>query len=179
MVLSHVSCARRTPAVDENRRETLTVRPGPGAARRGAQDAGFTLKKGTAYDKQYSQIYFMRLSQLRPEVKKAAEQRWPDAPVLSILDVEEGVECSVIGTVFKQMKLKPSVLSEYKDGDPALNALVGDAKFTAADDSVVLEDEGSRMVLEGAGGALPVGDLVSAPPCSRHGVVEGGEGAAG
>ena len=178
-MLPHVSCARRTPAVDENRRETLTVRPGPGAARRGAQDAGFTLKKGTAYDKQYSQIYFMRLSQLRPEVKKAAEQRWPDAPVLSILDVEEGVECSVIGTVFKQMKLKPSVLSEYKDGDPALNALVGDAKFTAADDSVVLEDEGSRMVLEGAGGALPVGDLVSAPPCSRHGVVEGGEGAAG
>ena len=119
------------------------------------------MKKGTAYDKQYSQIYFMRLSQLRPEVKKAAEQRWPDAPVLSILDVEEGVECSVVGTVFKQMKLKPSVLSEYKDGDPALNALVGDAKFTAADDSVVLEDEGSRMVLEGGGGALPVGDDAS------------------
>jgi DNA polymerase delta subunit 2 len=33
--------------------------------------------------------------------------------VRDILKVEEDVECCVVGTLYKDMKLKPSILDEY------------------------------------------------------------------
>lgn len=35
------------------------------------------------------------------------------APVCKILDLPENQEVAVIGTVYKEMKLKPSILNEY------------------------------------------------------------------
>lgn len=31
----------------------------------------------------------------------------------TVLELEEGKECIVVGTLYKQMKLKPSILDEY------------------------------------------------------------------
>lgn len=36
-----------------------------------------------------------------------------DGAVQNILGLEEGKDCIIIGTLYKQMKLKPSVLDEY------------------------------------------------------------------
>ena len=36
-----------------------------------------------------------------------------DVAVRTILGLEEGEDCVVIGTLYKQMQLKPSVLDEY------------------------------------------------------------------
>ena len=55
-----------------------------------------------------------------------------------ILEVEPGVECAVLGTLYKDMKLKPSVLDEYKKDAVLRPHLVG-AKFVSKDDSLVME----------------------------------------
>ena len=33
--------------------------------------------------------------------------------VTTILGLEEGKECTIVGTLYKHMKLKPSILDEY------------------------------------------------------------------
>lgn len=33
--------------------------------------------------------------------------------VCTILGLEEGKECTIVGTLYKHMKLKPSILDEY------------------------------------------------------------------
>jgi DNA polymerase delta subunit 2 len=79
--------------------------------------------------------------------------------VAKILELEEGKEVAVVGTVYKQMKLKPSILEEYLRERGARGALAPATSFCSEDDSVVLEDEGARMVLRGD--ALPVQRLVT------------------
>jgi DNA polymerase delta subunit 2 len=80
-------------------------------------------------------------------------------PVAKILELEEGKEVAVVGTVYKQMKLKPSILDEYTKERGARGALAPATNFCSEDDSLVLEDEGARMVLRGD--ALAVQRLVT------------------
>lgn len=49
----------------------------------------------------------------------------PESYVLAaakILDLEEEVECVLIGTVYKEMRLKPSILDEYTKDMGAVQA---------------------------------------------------------
>ncbi|GFR50147.1 hypothetical protein Agub_g12308 [Astrephomene gubernaculifera] len=98
------------------------------------------------YERQFAQLYFSRLMLLKGVMRKRVEQVWPGVPVCSILEVQESKEVAVIGTIFKNMKLKPSILDEYTK-DKGLKAALGATSFCSDDDSVVLEDEGARMVL--------------------------------
>eukprot|EP00201_Polytomella_parva_P009775 CAMPEP_0175061616 /NCGR_PEP_ID=MMETSP0052_2-20121109/13680_1 /TAXON_ID=51329 ORGANISM="Polytomella parva, Strain SAG 63-3" /NCGR_SAMPLE_ID=MMETSP0052_2 /ASSEMBLY_ACC=CAM_ASM_000194 /LENGTH=264 /DNA_ID=CAMNT_0016327483 /DNA_START=1 /DNA_END=791 /DNA_ORIENTATION=+ len=147
------------------------------------------------YDKQYSQIYFTRLKVLQPILRKNALQTWPGIRISRILGVKEDEEVAVVGTIYKEQRLKPSVLDEYAfamSGKSSANAknLLGpdpaagttsaldddreiqgpyddeDGKdaapklsYWADDDSVVLEDEGARMILRG--NVIPVHLLVT------------------
>ena len=66
----------------------------------------------------------------------------------------------MLGTLYKEMRLKPSILDEYvKDLDLTRSKVVSAAKFNAPDDSLVLEDEAARVKL--AGDKLEVDKLVS------------------
>ena len=65
------------------------------------------------YDRQYAQLYFYRLLKIRPSVEAAAKQRWPGVPEVRVMDAQEGADCVLIGTLYKDMKLKPSILDEY------------------------------------------------------------------
>ena len=121
------------------------------------------------YDRQYAHLYFQRLRRLAPAVQARARAIWPDVPLRTILKVEEGVECAVVGTVYKDMKLKPSVLDEYTN-DRSLKPLVEGAKFISEGDALILEDEGARMTLGGDGSVLPVDDLVSGVIIAVRGV---------
>lgn len=76
------------------------------------QDERFRLEKRT-YDSQYAPIYFCRLEIMTPMLLARVAQQWPGVPVSKILDLPEGQEVAVIGTVYKEMKLKPSILDEY------------------------------------------------------------------
>ena len=80
------------------------------------------------------------------------------AVVVNILEVPEGREVAVVATVYKEMRLKPSILDEYSK-DKGVKAALGTASFCSEDDTVVLEDEGARMAVSGAG--LPVALLVT------------------
>lgn len=81
--------------------------------------------------------------------------------VAKILNVGEDAEVGVIGTLYKDMKLKPSILDEYSK-DRGLKQALGGTNFTADTDSLILEDEGARMVLRGDNGSsFPVDQLVT------------------
>jgi DNA polymerase delta subunit 2 len=64
---------------------------------------------------QYATLYFHRLEKLRPSVKDAAELKWKDFTNLkiqdNILDIKPKEETVIIGTLFKEQKLKPSILN--------------------------------------------------------------------
>ena len=114
------------------------------------KDEKFNLPKRD-YDRQYSQLYFYRLVRMRPMLERAARLRWMDGvPLVRILDIAEGEEVVVIGTLFKQMSLKPSILDEYTK-DRGLAQHLGRTRFTSPDDAFVLEDEGARVALSGEG----------------------------
>jgi len=38
---------------------------------------------------------------------------WHPLPVTTVLGLEEGKDCVLVGILFKNMKLKPSILDEY------------------------------------------------------------------
>ena len=129
-----------------------------------AVDAAGTLPRATkayahrddrfALDKkiygQFFQLYFQRLMLLLPRLKESVARRWPGGPPhVKILDLKEGEECVVMGTLYKDMKLKPSILDEYVKDAGLGSAETSAAKFVSDDDSLVLEDEGARVKLVG------------------------------
>ena len=67
--------------------------------------------------------------------------------VAKIVELEKDKESIVIGTLYKEMKLKPQILDEYLK-TPGLDE--GRVNFTAEDDKLVLEDESGRVVIESA-----------------------------
>jgi DNA polymerase delta subunit 2 len=111
-----------------------------------------------AFDRQYAQIYFGRYARLEPVVRARAEKRWPGVPLKKILAVEEGVECAVVGTLYKDMKLKPSILDEYSKDALLAASLAGAVpgggaqgeNYCGDGDALVLEDDGARMALQPA-----------------------------
>lgn len=127
------------------------------------------LLKSKDYDRQYAQLYFYRLQQMRGAVEAAARRAWPGVPVVRILSVPEEGEVAVVGTLYKEMKLKPSILDEYVK-DRALSAQLGRARFTQPEDRLVLEDEGARLTL--CGEALPVGQCVTGVVAAVRGCVQ-------
>ncbi|KAK9828305.1 hypothetical protein WJX74_008076 [Apatococcus lobatus] len=123
---------------------------------------------------QYAHIYFARLQRMRPRLVKRCRQDWPQLKVVSILAVPEGAEVVVIGTVYKDMKLKPSILDEYVK-DRAVGQLLGHTRFTSPEDTIILEDESARMPL--TGDALTPGSFVTGVVMAVRGTaVPGAEG---
>ncbi|KAL3142785.1 hypothetical protein ABBQ38_003084 [Trebouxia sp. C0009 RCD-2024] len=124
-----------------------------------------------AFDRQYAHIYFQRLMLMKPPLLAKARQKWPGVQLANILTLPENDEVMVVGTVYKDMKLKPSILDEYVK-DRGASQLVGRTKFVGADDSIILEDESARMKLRGD--SLPVGQLVTGVVMAVKGVAAPG-----
>lgn len=63
---------------------------------------------------QYATFYWLRLQALKPHIKEVAEIKWQDdghlVYVNNILDTKPNQMTVVIGTMFKEMPLKPSIL---------------------------------------------------------------------
>lgn len=130
------------------------------AAYRATNDR-FILANDKNYDRQFSQLYFYRLGKMRQHVVKSSKKKWPGTKIVRIVDAPEGGEdVTIIGTLYKEMKLKPSILDEYVK-DRALGAHVGRTRFISSDDRLILEDDGSRISLIGSPDLLNVGSLVT------------------
>mmetsp|Transcript_5461 Transcript_5461/g.14757 ORF Transcript_5461/g.14757 Transcript_5461/m.14757 type:complete len:460 (-) Transcript_5461:556-1935(-) len=124
------------------------------------KDEPFHIQQRT-YERQYAQLYYARLSMMRPPLEEQVARKWPGVEVLPILNFgieHEGKDLVAIGTLYKDMKLRPSILDEYIK-DRGMSTALNATSFCADDDKMILEDEGARMALAGA--ALPVQQLVT------------------
>ncbi|KAJ3173883.1 hypothetical protein HDU87_007293 [Geranomyces variabilis] len=110
------------------------------------------------YTQQYAGIYFTRLNKLRPRTFAAAKERWgsraagkaePPPAVPRVLDVRPGQVCYIVGTVYIEMPLKPSILDEVTK-EHWIVAPPPREKYKSDLDQVVLEDESGRVSLTGA-----------------------------
>ncbi|XP_020596527.1 DNA polymerase delta small subunit isoform X2 [Phalaenopsis equestris] len=112
---------------------------------------------------QYSQIYFARLHHLR-NLLHSPVTNWK--PHLQVLELEENKECVIVGTIYKHMKLKPSILDEYSKERTAV-PLVKPHNFLHPDDHLILEDEIGRVKLKGS--LLIPTDFVTGIGLALHG----------
>ncbi|XP_075108541.1 DNA polymerase delta small subunit isoform X5 [Nicotiana tabacum] len=112
-------------------------------------DESFEIGKEVYRGQQYSQIYYARLHLMRTLLYSLLPNWKPHLPVCTVLGLEEGKECIIVGTLYKHMKLKPSVLDEYSKERSAA-PLVQRHNFTHPDDNLVLEDESGRVKLSGS-----------------------------
>ncbi|KAH8485682.1 hypothetical protein H0E87_027212, partial [Populus deltoides] len=111
-------------------------------------DETFEIQNETYRGQQYSQIYFARLHMMRTLLYSLVTHWKPHVPVCTVLELEEGKECIIVGTLYKHMKLKPCILDEYSKERSAL-PLVKPHNFMHPDDHLVLEDESGRVKLGG------------------------------
>ncbi|XP_038906225.1 DNA polymerase delta small subunit isoform X2 [Benincasa hispida] len=112
-------------------------------------DEQYKIQKETYKGQQYSHIYFARLHLMRTILHSLVSKWKPHLPVCTVLGLEEGKECVIVGTVYKHMKLKPTILDEYSK-ERSANPLVRPHNFMHPDDHLVLEDESGRVKLSGA-----------------------------
>ena len=113
---------------------------------------------------QYATLYFLRLEKLRPLVKEAAEMKWKDLRsknqselkyVNNILDIRPFEDTVIIGTLFKEQKLKPTILNNIMGVLGQKKFLGADGKFkygafvnTEEEDVAVLEDKSGRITIK-------------------------------
>eukprot|EP01102_Stenamoeba_stenopodia_P003891 TRINITY_DN14011_c0_g1_i1.p1 TRINITY_DN14011_c0_g1~~TRINITY_DN14011_c0_g1_i1.p1 ORF type:complete len:491 (+),score=111.38 TRINITY_DN14011_c0_g1_i1:187-1659(+) len=143
-----------------------------------SQNEKFVLLKAS-YSAQYAPLYFARLKTMRPWLKEKAEKKWKkkDIPLVPrILELKEGERCYVIGTIFKDMPLKPSVLAEYAK-ERAILPPPPRESYVSDGDSLILEDDtGGRVALVGASeSSLPVESFVSGMVIAVKGTLVHGE----
>lgn len=100
-------------------------------------------------DRQFAQLYFTRLAALRPLVIANAKAKWPElaSSYVRIVDIPEDKDVYLVGTMYKDMGLKPSILHEYSKKGGDMPSRLKQERFTQAGDQAVLEDEGGRVTL--------------------------------
>jgi DNA polymerase delta subunit 2 len=87
----------------------------------------FKLDKERPYKQQYADMYFLRLTRIKPAVEQVASAAWSGTVlggeeakrVERVLDIRQGELCWVSGTVYMDMPLKPDILEDVsKDVRP-------------------------------------------------------------
>ena len=82
------------------------------------QSDDYLIKKKN-YNRQYAPLYAERLSVIRPQLEISASKKWDNKYEVkkSLVDLEFNVKSIIIGTLFKEMKMKPNILKEIADDD--------------------------------------------------------------
>ena len=120
------------------------------------------------YAQQFSDLYFSRLTLLKPAAVSIAEEAWANFRLGNetaqrtdrVLDVRQGELCWVVGTCFMEMPLKPNVLEDVGREHWIAAPVAQHQKFFTEDDEdgsvtgfanrkVMLEDESGRLRLTG------------------------------
>jgi len=92
----------------------------------------YVLEKEKHYQQQFADIYFLRLTKLKPAVEKIASDAWEDFQIAGetvqrvdrVLDVRQGKLCWVIGTIYMEMPLKPNILDDISK-DVSTSCILG------------------------------------------------------
>lgn len=120
----------------------------------------FTLDKQRSYQQQFGDMYFLRLTKIKPAVDAVASATW-DGTVIGgeaarrverVLDVRQGELCWVTGTVYMEMPLKPNILEDVSK-DRWISAPLTTNKYFSSDEEssmqIMLEDDSGRIRLVG------------------------------
>lgn len=113
------------------------------------QSEKFLLQK-KEFIKQFFGVYTSRLIKVSDSLTAAASAKWgQDVPVKKLADLreEDTDKCILVGTLYKQQKLKPSILREISDENHV--APQPNATFHDVSDRVILEDGLNRIALTG------------------------------
>ncbi|KAK3359713.1 DNA polymerase alpha/epsilon subunit B-domain-containing protein [Lasiosphaeria hispida] len=118
----------------------------------------FNLGKDLQYQQQFADIYFLRLTKIKPSLEEVANSAWEGTvigdetakKVERVLDVRQGELCWVVATVYMDMPAKPNILEDVSK-DRWISAPSTVQKYYSEDglDSVMLEDESGRIRLVG------------------------------
>ncbi|TGJ78122.1 hypothetical protein E0Z10_g10642 [Xylaria hypoxylon] len=118
----------------------------------------FKLDKEKSYQQQFADMYFLRLTKIKPALEERASEAWrhtiigdePAQKAQRVLDIRQGELCWVSGTVYMDMALKPDILEDVSK-DRWISAPISNTKYYADDgsDAVTLEDESGRIRLVG------------------------------
>ncbi|CAF1605062.1 unnamed protein product [Adineta ricciae] len=101
------------------------------------------------FDVQYAHLYAERLGSMRKIVTKAAENRWNSkVPLKKMNDLILDEECILIGILFKQMILKPSIVKQLAT-ENGFNLQPPRKRYVDPSDKLILEEESQRIVLDG------------------------------
>ncbi|KAI8844253.1 DNA directed, delta 2, regulatory subunit [Chytridium lagenaria] len=108
------------------------------------------------YSTQFAGIYFTRLNMLRRSVVDNCMRKWVDSVasasppyVNRILDVPRGTKCFFVGTVYKDMPLKPSILDELSHDTMGSLPPPPRQTYWGDGDEILMEDESGRIKLTG------------------------------
>lgn len=80
----------------------------------------FHLDRDKSYQQQFADMYFLRLTKIKPAIEELASAAW-EGCVLGeetvskaerVLDIRQGELCWVVGTVYMDMSLKPNILED-------------------------------------------------------------------
>ena len=134
---------------------------------------------------QYATLYHNRLLKLKPMVHEEAEMKWGKQKSLvfvdNILDIKPFEETVIIGTLFKEQKLKPSILNnimgvlgskKFKDNEG--NFLHGQYVNKAEEDVAVLEDISGRISIKNNTKVFDINTFVSGSVMALKGKAQQG-----
>ena len=71
--------------------------------------------RNKCFKRQYAPLYAARLAVMRPMLEAVARNKWFDVPQVQLNDLQQNKTCVIIGTIFKQMQLKPNILRELSE----------------------------------------------------------------
>lgn len=112
----------------------------------------FHVKPSKALTQQFASLYYTRLNELRAPVEAVASKRW-GADILNAcvktLDAEPGATAFIVGTIYCDMKAKPSIVDEASRDilDTSADPSRSRGKYCSEGDTILLEDEYGRLAL--------------------------------
>ncbi|KAL3285977.1 hypothetical protein HHI36_000491 [Cryptolaemus montrouzieri] len=104
------------------------------------------------YTKQYCSIYLIRLEQMRNILSVKIKEKWGEEyPIVKLHKISEtdSEKCIILGTLFKEQKLKPSIVKQLSEANQLLPQPVL-SKFTDESDILFIEDELQRYQVTGS-----------------------------